>query len=178
MTRNTLVAASWVAGLAALVTACLVTPSPSNAPTAAPTASTTAYESPWTMPSHRLFATARPFEPAPPVEQIADLPTVDPSRTSATVTRAGVRLTLEVETTTIEAGSQVWVDGTLENVGRRTLRWAPKAVAFPSTSGLSCRSPGSTASSSPRPLSSSTGSWRRPSNASSSQSDLTSQRSR
>lgn len=117
----------------AAVMGCTVAPDRTSPPpvpsTAEPTATPVQPTTP--IPTSRPDVPARPFQPGSPVEQIADLPTVDPTRTSASVTRSGVRLTLALDSTSMASGSSTWVTATLENLGARPLRWYPEGCGLP-----------------------------------------------
>jgi hypothetical protein len=121
-----------IAAFAAVV-GCTVAPDRTSPPvvpsTAEPTATATQPATP--VPTSRPDVPARPFLPGSPVEQIAELPTVDPTRTSASVIRSGVRLTLTLDSTSIASGASTWATATLENLGARPLRWYPEGCGLP-----------------------------------------------
>ena len=114
----------------ALVAACTTTPTPGpTTPQTQPAPHVTPAATP--VLTHRPSSSTPPFEPAPPVTQIGDLPVVDLGRISTTTTLAGIRLTLSISQPWIAGRNERDVTATLENLGRRPVRWLPEGCALP-----------------------------------------------
>jgi hypothetical protein len=99
--------------------------------TAPPQTAVPSIGSPPASPSPTPDRTAVAYLPAPPVEQIAELPTIDALVLSAVRTVGGTRLTLEVDANEVVAGTEVRVRSILENIGRTAIHWDPWAFCSP-----------------------------------------------
>ncbi len=123
-----------VAATALMLLACSpasVTSSPST-PTPVPATesvisspSATAY-----VPSTPRPLTVAPYVPGPAWQPFGDPIVFDPSITSATTTRHGIRIRISADAATFSSADGLWITTRLENRGNKVLRWVTDGCAI------------------------------------------------